>query len=155
VSRATVLLAAAGLLLSTLTGCADQTESYCGALADRRETLTDLATRAGEPGSDVLADTREQWQELREEAPDDIADEWATLVYALQGLVEAFEEAGTSPAEFDPADPPPGVSADEADRLEDAAAELASRRVTAAGEAVEQHARDVCDVDLGLGAGGG
>jgi hypothetical protein len=47
------------------------------------------------------------------------------------------------------------VSDAEAKGLQDAAAELASERVTAAGEGVEQHARDVCKVDLGLGTGAG
>lgn len=143
------------LLATTLVGCADETESYCDELADQRETLNDLAQRSGEPGTDVLADTVEVWRDLQEQAPEDIADEWATLVFGLEGLVEAFEEAGTTPGEFDPASPPPGVSDGEADRLRDAAAELASPRVTEAGEAVEQHARDVCEVDLGLTGGGG
>jgi len=142
------------LLGSVLVACADQTESYCDELAAERETLSDLAQRSDEPGTEVLEDTVEVWRDLQDEAPDDIADEWATLVFGLEGLVEAFDEAGTTPGAFDPASPPPGVTDGEAERLRDAAAELASPRVTAAGEAVEQHARDVCEVDLGLTGGG-
>jgi hypothetical protein len=143
------------LLAATLTGCASQTETYCDTLADRREELTDLAVRSDEPGTEVLEETLAIWRDLHDEAPDDIADEWSTLVFGLEGLVDAFDAAGTDPGEFDPASPPPGVSDAEADRLQDAAAELASPRVATAGEAVEQHARDVCDVDLGLTGGAG
>ena len=143
------------LLVSSLAGCASQTETYCSELEDQKQTLADLAVRAGRPGEDVLTPTLEVWKDLRDEAPDDIADEWSTLVYALEGLVEAFDAAGTTPGEYNPASPPKDVTEAESQRLQDAAAELASERVSAAGEAVEQHARDVCKVDLGLGTGGG
>jgi hypothetical protein len=150
-SRARTGLVAAGLLLlALLTGCASETERYCAELEDQKETLADLAIRAGEPDTEVLAETLDVWRELRAEAPGDVADEWSTLVFALEGLVEAFETAGTSPGEYDPASPPPGVSEAEAERLEDAAAKLASPRVASAGTDLQQHARDVCKVDLGL-----
>jgi hypothetical protein len=140
------------LLAASLVGCASETESYCDELEAQKGTLADLAIRSGEPGTDVLEETVEVWRGLRDEAPGDIADEWSTLVFALEGLVEAFDEAGTSPAEYDPASPPEGVSEAEARNLEAAAAELASRRVTTAGDGLEQHAQDVCKVSLGLSA---
>lgn len=150
-------LAALGVILATtsLTACADETDRYCDELTEQRKTLSDLASRSGEPGEDVLDDTLQVWRGLRDEAPGDIEDEWTTLVYALEGLVEAFRAAGTTPAEYDPASPPPGVSDAEARNLEDAAAALVSERVTAAGDSVEQHARDVCKVDLGISSQGG
>lgn len=145
-----------GLVLVTgLTGCASETEGYCDELESQRQTLADLAVRAGEPGSDVLGETLEVWKELRDEAPGDIADEWSTLVFALEGLDEAFEQAGTTPSEYDPANPPEGVTEAEAAKLEAAAAELASERVASAGRGLEQHSRDVCKVSLGLSAQGG
>ncbi|HSJ21626.1 MAG TPA: hypothetical protein VK964_13715 [Nocardioidaceae bacterium] len=150
-TRARIGLVAPGLVLfALLTGCASETEQYCAELEDRKGTLADLAIRSGEPDSEVLAETLDVWRELRDEAPGDVADEWSTLVFALEGLVEAFEAAGTNPGEYDPASPPPGVSEAEAKRLEDAAAKLASPRVASAGTDLQQHARDVCKVDLGL-----
>lgn len=143
------------VLLTALSGCASQTERYCGELEDQKDALTDLAVRADRPQSEVLGETLDIWRGLREEAPGDLADEWTTLVFALEGLVEAFEEAGTTPEEFDPRNLPPGVSAEDARTLEAAASELASQRVTEAGDGVEQHARDVCGVDLGLSAQNG
>lgn len=141
---------AVAMVLLALTGCASQTERYCGELEDQKEALADLAVRADRPQGEVLGETLDIWRDLRDEAPDDLGDEWTTLVFALESLVEAFDAAGTSPEEFDPRNPPPGVSEAEARTLEAAAAELASPRVADAGDGVEQHARDVCGVDLGL-----
>lgn len=140
------------LMVASLTGCASETERYCDELGAKKDTLADLAVESGRPGGDVLTDTVEVWRDLRDEAPEDIADEWQTLVFALEGLVEAFDAAGTTPDEYNPASPPKGVTEAEAELLRGAAAELASERVTAAGDAVEQHARDVCKVNLGLGS---
>lgn len=142
-------------LVMPLGGCASDVEKYCAALEEQKSTLSDLAVRSGEPGSDVLGETLSVWRDLRDQAPGDVSDEWSTLVFALEGLQEAFEAAGTSPGEYDPASPPSGVTEAEADRLQDAAAELASPRVAAAGEGVQQHARDVCKVDLGVSTGQG
>lgn len=144
--------AALAALALTLAGCASETEQYCDALADRKDALTELAA-SSEEGS--LEDTLEVLRELRDEAPGDIADEWSTLVFAVEALVDAFDEAGTTAAEYDPATPPDGVSEAEAQRIEGAAAELRSVRVLRAAESLEQHARDVCKVDLGLGSGSG
>ena len=143
------------LLVTSLAGCASETESYCDELEAQKDTLADLAVRSGEPGTDVLTETLDVWRELRDEAPGDIEDEWSTVVFALEGLVDAFEEAGTTPGEYDPASPPEGVSDAEAKKLEAAAAELASRRVKTAGDGLEQHAQDVCKVSLGLSSRGG
>jgi hypothetical protein len=143
------------LVLASVSGCSDETDSYCAELRDQKQALADLAAQAGRPGSDVLGDTLEIWRDLRDTAPGDIRDEWSTLVFALEGLVDAFHAAGTTPGEYDPGSPPEGVSEAESKRLQEAAGELASPRVRTAGESVEQHARDVCKVDLGLGAQGG
>ena len=141
----------AGLaLVASLTGCAGETDRYCGELRAEKQTLSELAVQSDKPGKDVLEETLSVWKDLRDKAPADIEDEWTTLVFALENLVDAFHRAGTTPAEYNPASPPPGVSKQEADELQDAAAKLASERVRAAGRSVEQQARDVCDVDLGL-----
>lgn len=154
-ARRRTTLTLAVMLVIPLSGCASDVERYCAELEEQRSTLSDLAVRAGEPGSDVLGETLAVWRELRDQAPGDVSDEWSTLVFALEGLQEAFEAAGTSPGEYDPASPPSGVTEAEADRLQDAAAELASPRVAAAGEGIQQHARDVCKVDLGVTSGQG
>jgi hypothetical protein len=135
--------------LAGLAGCGNETERYCDELEEQRQVLAELAVSTGE-GEDTLARTVQVLRGLHTAAPGDITDEWSTLVFAYQGLVEAFQAAGTTPGRYDPASPPAGVTAAEADRIADVAAELRSPRVLDAAEGLEQHARDVCQVDLGL-----
>lgn len=144
------LLASGILVLASASGCADQTEKYCSTLKDDKQALTDLAKNADKPGSDLFGESLAVFEELRDDAPDDIIDEWDTFVFAWQGLADAFEEAGVDPRDYQPANRPPSVSDAEAKSIEGASLELASPRVVDAGDGIEQHARDVCKVDLGL-----
>jgi hypothetical protein len=148
--RGPAVVAALAAVLAGLTGCGDDTKPYCDELRTQQQRLVDLAGEAGRPGADIYDDSLEIFGTLREAAPDDVRDEWDTLYFAWEGLVEGFDRAGTTPQEFDPENPPPGVSDAEVQALEDAAAELRSRRVVDAGDGIEQHAKDVCGVDLGL-----
>jgi hypothetical protein len=144
------LVAGMLLTLTGLTGCSSTTDSYCDALEDQKQTLTGLAGSSAEPGTDLFGDTLKVFQDLRDEAPDDIRDEWDTFVFAWEGVADAFDDAGIDPQQYQPGTPPPGVSAEQARAIEQAAAELRSDRVVDAGTGIEQHARDVCKVDLGL-----
>ena len=144
------LLVSALLVLASLTGCASTTEKYCGTLEDEKQTLTDLAQSSKEPGSDLFGDSLAVFEELRDASPDDIRDEWDTYVFAWEGVADAFDEAGVSPQDYQPGEKPPGVTDEQTKAIEDAAAGLGSDRVRDAGTGIEQHARDVCKVDLGL-----
>jgi hypothetical protein len=155
--RTSLVVAAALMAVPALAGCSSGTESYCAALKDDQKRLTRLATAAAKPGKQgarALDDTLGVLEGLGAEAPEDIADEWQTLTGALQGLVDAITETGASPADFAGGEPPPGVSTGQVRAVQQAAAELRSTRVTQAGASIEQHARDVCKVDLGTGLGG-
>lgn len=147
------LLAPGALLLAALaglTGCAGDTDAYCGALEDDQQALTDLAKSSSSPDGNLFADGLTVFKGLRQEAPDDIRDEWDTFYFAWEGVAEAFDAAGIGPQEYRPGERPDGVSETQAQAIEDAAAELGSARVVEAGKGIEQHARDVCKVDLGL-----
>ncbi len=145
------VLAAGGLLaLATLTGCSSDTESYCGVLEERQQELTALADRVDQPDVDIFGESLTIFEDLQDAAPGDVRDEWDTLVFAWQGLADAFDDAGTTPQEFNPSAPPADMDPAEVSALQDAAAELASQRVIDAGDGIEQHAKDVCKVDLGL-----
>ncbi len=137
-------------LVGLTTGCSSATDTYCAALEDEQQTLTDLAESSGDPGADLIGDSIEVFRNLREDAPGDIRDEWDTFVFAWEGLATAFADAGTGPQEYQPGKTPPGVSAEQGQAIEQAAAEMRSERVLDAGKGIEQHARDVCKVDLGL-----
>ena len=95
------------------------------------------------------------WPGWRDEAPDDIEDEWDTLVQALRGLSDAIRESGADPGDFAAGGTPDGVSAGQLDAVQQAARELQDLRVQQAGTSIEQHARDVCKVDLGSSGLGG
>lgn len=144
------LLASSIVVLMALSGCASQTDKYCGQLKDDKQTLIDLAQHANRPGSDRLVESLTVFEELRDAAPDDVVDEWNTFVFAWQDLADAFDQAGIDPGDYRPGKKSPGVNDAEAKAIEGAARELGSDRVTSAGNGIEQHARDVCKVDLGL-----
>ncbi|HET6624950.1 MAG TPA: hypothetical protein VFG63_01040 [Nocardioidaceae bacterium] len=148
-----VLLAGVLLLPVGLSGCSSATETYCASLADEKQTLTDLAGSAQAPGADAFADSLTVFRRLRDDAPGDIRDEWDTYVFAWEGVTDAFTAAGVNPQDYTPGTTQgstPGVTEEQARAIEDAAAELRSPRVLDAGKGIEQHARDVCKVDLGL-----
>lgn len=153
--RPPVALGVVVLLGALVSGCASETEKYCGALEEQQSRLAELALGADEPGEDLLQQTLEIFRELQGEAPGDIADEWSTLTFAYEGMVDAFDGVDTPLAEYDPAEPPADVSEEEAQRITDAAEELRSPRVTEAADGIQQHARDVCKTDLSLTGGGG
>ena len=83
---------------------------------------------------------------LRDVAPEELQDEWSTLVPAYEALVDAVEEAGIDPAEYQPDDLPEGLPGSEARRLASVASKLASPRVTQAAAGIQDHADAACGV---------
>jgi hypothetical protein len=146
-------LAALALLAGLLAGCGggDGADSaYCSTLEDERKELTRLADQAGTPGTDVLTPTLQALGRLRQASPQELRDEWDTVYYAWDAMVDAIEEAGVDPADYRPGRTPDGVSADAARRLGEVAAQLGSGRVVEASKGLEDHAREVCEVELSV-----
>lgn len=150
--RPTPGLAALVLVAVTAAGCGGGGEGadagYCSTLTKEKSELTKLADQAGEPGKDVLTPTLDAFGTLRKAAPKALRDEWDTVYYAWEGLVDAVRAAGVDPSDYRPGETPDGVSRDDARRLAEVAAELASARVVDATRGLEDHARQVCDVEL-------
>ena len=145
--RATTALLAV-LLALPLSACSDQQESYCDALAEEKQTLADLSARSEDNGKGVLSESIDVFERLRDEAPDDVADEWTTYVIAWQSLEDALSEAGADESAFTEGKKPEGMSDAEYDAISDAATKLRSLQVVEAAAGIEQHAMDVCKVDL-------
>jgi hypothetical protein len=146
--RRTTAVAGVVLALVVLGGCADEGEQYCEALAEEQENLNELADSSAEGGG-TLTPTLEAFERLRTAAPEELRDEWDTLVVAYEALADAVEQAGIDPAEFRPDDLPEGLSEAEADRLASVASKLVSARVVEAVAGIQQHATEVCDVNFG------
>lgn len=136
------------LLLPLLaSGCASQQERYCAALEEETPTLRELGD-GGLEESGTVASTAEVFGRLSEEAPDDLRDEWDTMTTTWQGLRRALEAAGADERMFEDGERPQGMSAQDYDRISQAAVRLRSTRVVQAASGIEQHARNVCEVDL-------
>ncbi|MCW2763078.1 MAG: hypothetical protein JWR85_3279 [Marmoricola sp.] len=134
-------------LLLPLTGCGDTTGGYCSALdADRKQ----IADMIGSDSPSALLDGLPMLRDLAAKAPDDLTDEWQTYLGALGGLDDALEKAGVKPSDFDAGKPPAGLSAAEQKAIADAATAVGTQEVVDASSGIEQQARDVCKVNLGL-----
>jgi hypothetical protein len=142
-----MIRAATALLLVALLsgGCADQREKYCDAVRDHQQ---ELGETLGDGSPDALLTALPIFRDLAAEAPDDIRDEWRTVIDALEGLEEALQEAGVDPSTYDRDDPPEGLSQDDQDAIDAAARELTSEQTMAAFNGVDQQAKDVCGTPL-------
>lgn len=144
-------MAVTGALVAlTLTGCSSQTEQYCDTLEENKQQIKDLAKSAEDQDGDLFGDSLEIFGELEAEAPDGVVDEWDTLVFAIESLDGALDDAGITAGEFQLGQQPRGVTDEEMTAIENAAEELRSEEVVAAGDGIEQHAIDVCKTDLTL-----
>lgn len=122
---------------------------YCQTLKDEQQTLTDLSKKASpKGGTDVLTPTLQAFERLKEAAPQELQDEWETLVVAYQALADAVQRAGIDPADYRPDQPPPGLSKEQAAQLAAVADKLSSQRVLEAAQGIEDHAKAVCHVDF-------
>lgn len=134
------------LLATGLTGCSgDRTDDYCAAVEDHQEELSDVAAS---DDTGALFGVLDTYDELREKAPRDIADDWTSVVEPLRELEEALDDAGVDPSTYSAEDPPADVSEEDREAIEAAARRVGSERTVTAMGAVEQHALDVCGTPL-------
>ena len=144
-ARALVTVASVVFLLA---GCADQKEKYCDTVEDHQQELGEVL---GDGTPDALLKALPIFRDLRDEAPEDIRDEWKTVIDALEGLQQALEDAGVDAATYDREHPPEGVSQDDRDAIDAAARELTSDATVTAFSGVDQQAKDVCGTPLQIG----
>ena len=139
-----------GLVLS-LAGCGGEggrIDDYCSALkADQKQ----IAEMIESPSPTSLLSSLSMLQGLARKAPDDLADEWQAFLGAVEGLEEALDDAGVKPSEFEDGKAPAGLSAADRKAIAAAATQITTDEVSAAASGIDQHARDVCKTNLGLG----
>lgn len=144
---ALVVLAAvvvAGVLVVRRLATSPQ-ERYCATVVAQRAELSDRLS-AGTP--DVLITALPVFEDLQDDAPSDITDEWRQVVDAIRGLRDALDATGVDPATYDRTDPPDGVGTAETQRIDDAAGVLGSQETSAALADLDQQARDLCRTPL-------
>lgn len=124
-------------------GCGS--EGYCETVERHQRELSDLVAQ-GSPTA--LLQGLPALRDLRDEAPDDIADDWQQVVARLTALQTALEDADVDPATYDPQDPPPGLSTQQRAAITAAATELGSATTQDAFDAVQQQVLDVCHTPL-------
>lgn len=146
---ATIVL---GLLLTLFVaaGCTNRTGSYCAQLRSDQHRLHQLAAQAGRDGKrgDVLTEALHVFTELQQRAPANIRPDYDLLVSAYSNLRDALTKAGVDPGSFRPGHRPAGLSSGEYQSIRQAALALDSDRVRHAAQRIEDHAQQVCHVDL-------
>lgn len=130
------------------TGCKDQQEKYCDAIKGHQQELGEVL---GDGAPDALIKALPIFQDLADDAPEDISDEWKTVIDAITGLQEALEDAGVDPATYDRDHPPEGLSQADQDAIDAAARQLTSDETVTAFSGVDQQAKDVCGTPLQIG----
>jgi hypothetical protein len=143
VRRLVAVALLAGLALGGCSG--DPKERYCESVEEHQAELTEVAASA-DPGA--VFDALDAYDDLAEQAPRDIADDWSAVVDPLRALEEALAEHDVDPSDYDAGSPPPGLDEEARSEIEAAARQVGSEQTVRAMAAVEQHALDVCGTPL-------
>jgi hypothetical protein len=142
-----LVIAGVAVLLLPLAGCGDPTEDYCSQL---REDRKEFAEMLDSESSSALLGNLPMLRDLAEKSPDDLSDEWQTYVRAIEGLDKAIKDAGVKPSDFNGGKAPSGLSKEDQQAIAEAAGQITTQEVIEAASGIEQQARDVCKVNLGL-----
>ncbi len=129
----------------------DSTSDYCDVLDSAKDTFQGLdpATLAGTN----LDDLSSQLEELESAAPDEVAADWSQLNEAFDGFRQLLDDAGISLEDLQgmaQGQPPADMDATDLQELQTAFTEYeAEFDVTTANEAISEHAKSECGIDLG------
>jgi hypothetical protein len=132
------------LLGAGLAGCGHSENAYCRALKSQQSVFEDDGTGL------QLIDNLPKLRALAAKAPDDLDDEWQAVLAALDSLHDAIAKAGVKPQDFVDGKPPASLSTAQRARIAAAASMIASADVVQAIDGIDQEARDVCKLQLGL-----
>lgn len=148
--RRLVAVLAVGAVLAAAGGCGGPEQQRAGYCAELRGDQARFSAMFGSDDPTALLDNLPLLDEVAGKAPDDLRDEWQTLLNALHGLDDALDDAGVRPADFRSGKPPAGLTAAQRKAIADAADSLAAPEVVSSASGIEQQARDVCKIQLGM-----
>ena len=140
--------AAALALLLPLAGCGgDPEDTYCTALqADRKQ----MAAMVDSTSPTALLSNLPMLEDLAAQAPPDLVDEWQAFLRPVKGLDKALKDAGVKASDFREGKPPAGLTAAQRTSISEAAGQLGDDDVVQGAAGIDQQARDVCKINLGL-----
>jgi hypothetical protein len=154
VKRILSAAAAAALSICLLTACggdgsgkAGSGGDYCSDLKDAKKEVD--ALKDGDFSD--LEKTTDAMNELADEAPDEIKDDWEILVKGVTKLVDALKKAGLDDddmATLQTGEIPDGVDITVLQSLMTEIKALDTPEFQEAGENINKHAKDECGVDL-------
>ena len=145
--RISSLLAATVLGAGLLTGCGGGTDAYCDTLEDTQKNFEDFEA-ADFSDFDEFTD---RVDELADEAPDEVKDDWKVLSEAFNAFVDALDEAGLEPGDLEglaSGEIPEGVDMEALTEAMTEAQALGGEDFEKATDAIEKHAKDECNIDL-------
>ncbi|MGH3478991.1 MAG: hypothetical protein ACRDPQ_01155 [Nocardioidaceae bacterium] len=152
-----VVIVAAGLLLYFFVFSDDDeasTDDYCTLLEENQDAFSGLTSGTVEP--DALEEAVATVHEIREAAPDEVADEWAVVDDPLQDFQQVLDDNDMTwqdLAERQPGDEIPDEVQEGAQRLNDAFLS-AEADLSAIGQTISDHAQEECGIDLEQPSGG-
>lgn len=146
--RRTALAALVVVLALAGSSCgADPDKGYCQALQADQELFGAMQE---DTSGLALLKHRDALHRLADRSPDDLRDEWQTLLGAVDAFAQTLDDLGVKPEDFVDGQAPAGLDAATRARIANAASELSSQDVVEAANGIEQQARDVCKLQLGL-----
>ncbi|MET0838901.1 MAG: hypothetical protein ABWY19_08990 [Marmoricola sp.] len=150
--RTPVLLAALALSLGTLTACGGGDDEYCEQLKADQAYFKNFSSSS--PDFDKLDEALDRFHTLADTAPDEVADDWKVIDDAFAKVEKALKDAGVKFSDLPKMQQgqiPEGVDAGKLAALGPKLQQLSAAKFAKAGKAIEKHAKESCDITLGLG----
>jgi hypothetical protein len=143
---AVVVLAGVATLLYFTVFSGD--DDYCSVLEDNEIVTRNFAGDAEDPEPDEIQDLVAGLHEIRDAAPEEVADEWAQLddpYVELEGVLEENDVSWSEVAEAQSPEELPDEVAEAVQTFNDAFDELDESAIT---QTIVDHAQDECGLDL-------
>lgn len=158
--KTTMMTAGVLLTASLLTGCGSDGDGdsksggddYCATMKKAAAEIKAFTADDANPDFSKFQDFIDKAEELADEAPSEIKDDWKVVLGAMDDLTSALDDAGISIEELMAAattgEMPDGVDMQKLTELGSKLQTLTSDKTEAATDAIDKHAKDECDIDL-------
>ncbi len=146
--RLTSMLAATAFTASLLSGCGGGgTDEYCDTLESTQKNFDDFESA----DFSNFEEFTDRVDELADNAPDEVKDDWKVLADAFNAFVDALDKAGLNPSDLEglaSGELPEGVDMEALTEAMSEAQALGGEEFEKATDAIEKHAKDECNIDL-------